>query len=107
MRCLSQGGSIDFAFRCARPEGFLATPLHLAHGLDNPIHWSLGLGLISLIPFIGILFGLIGLVLGIVAFTTISRRKLPRKKGVALSGIGLPILGVLVTAGLIFLMSNK
>ena len=59
-----------------------------------------------MLPFIGILFGLIGLVLGLVALTTIRRRKLPRGKVVALTGIMLAFVGFLVTIGII-LLTNK
>ena len=61
----------------------------------------------SLLPGIGILFGLIGLVVGLVALVTISRRQLPRLKGVAIAGVVLPFLGFLVTAGLIFLTAKN
>ncbi len=69
--------------------------------------WSLGLGLASLVPFLGVLFGLIGLVLGVLALMTIKRRKLPRGKGVAITGIVLPFFGFLVTAGLILLLAQQ
>lgn len=69
-------------------------------------YWSLGLGLASLIPFGGVPFGLIALVLGIVALVTIKRRQLPRGKGVALAGIILSFVGFLVTAGMVVLMAN-
>jgi hypothetical protein len=70
--------------------------------------WSLGLGLASLIPFIGIIFAAIAFVQGLIAFTTISRRQLPRGKGMALAGLVFSFLGLLVSAGVIaFLVLRK
>ena len=70
-------------------------------------NWSLGLGVASLIPFVGVLLGLIGLVVGVVALTTIKRRQLPRGKGAAITGIVLPFIGFAVTAGVILLISQQ
>lgn len=70
-------------------------------------NWSLGLGIVSLLPFVGVVFGLVGLVLGLVALATVKRRGLPRKGGVALAGVLLPVLGFLVTAGVVVLIANS
>ena len=71
----------------------------------NCANWSLGLGIVSLLPFVGVVFGLIGLVVGVVALTTIGRRRLPRGKGKAIAGIVLSFVGFLVTAGVIVLIA--
>jgi hypothetical protein len=68
--------------------------------------WALGLGIASLIPFLGIPIGLAGIIVGLIATLTISSRKLPRRKGMALTGLILSILGLLVTGAIIFLIST-
>lgn len=69
--------------------------------------WSLGLGVASLLPFVGAVLGLIGLVLGLVALVTISSRQLPRGKARAVAGVVLPWLGFAVTAGTFWLVTSQ
>jgi len=66
-------------------------------------YWSFGLGLVSVLPFIGIPFGLVAFVLSLVALLTISRRDLPRGKGFAITGVLLPFFGLVVSAAFLLL----
>ena len=61
-------------------------------------YWTLGLGLISLIPYIGIPFGLVGIMVGIFAMLMISNRKLPRGKAPTFIGLGLCFVGFAISA---------
>lgn len=68
--------------------------------------WSLGLGLAALIPFLGVVFGAIGIFLGLASAIVISNRGLPHGKIRAIAGMVLSVAGFAVTIGLIFLMSR-
>ena len=65
--------------------------------------YSLILGLIGLIPLAGPFFAVPGIILGIIALVTISKRRLPRRKTMAIFGIALSVLGLFVTVGAFFL----
>jgi predicted Zn finger-like uncharacterized protein len=70
-------------------------------------NWSLGLGCVSVLPYIGVPFGLVGLVLGMIALLTINARGLPRGRNMAITGLLLPFLGFVATAGLIVLSTRR
>lgn len=69
---------------------------------------SLVLGLLSvLLPCAGFVFGSIGLVVGAISLTTITKRNLPRRRGMAISGLCLSAAGtILGVAFLIYSMSS-
>jgi LSD1 subclass zinc finger protein len=56
---------------------------------------ALILGLLSVIPFLGLLLAAIAVVLGVIAVVTISKRALPRRKGMAICGIIFSAVGLL------------
>jgi phage FluMu protein Com len=70
-------------------------------------YWSLGLGVASLIPFLGLITGPISIIVGLVALVTISRRDLPRGKIMAIAGLLLSFVGVVVSVGFIALANMR
>jgi hypothetical protein len=70
-------------------------------------NWSLGLGLVSLLPFVGVPFGLAGLIVSLVALLTINARGLPQGRNRAITGLVLPFLGFIATAGLFLVLKLR
>ncbi len=60
---------------------------------------ALVLGLLSFIPYVGVVLGPIGIVLGFMALSAINKRELPRRKVMAIAGSALGFVGLLVSAG--------
>ena len=61
--------------------------------------FALVLGLLSFIPYVGVVLGPIGIVLGFMALSAINKRELPRRKVMAIAGSALGFVGLLVSAG--------
>lgn len=70
-------------------------------------YWSLGLGVASLIPFLGLITGPISIIVGLVALVTISRRDLPRGKILAIAGLLLGSVGFIVSVGVIAMANMR
>jgi hypothetical protein len=68
---------------------------------------ALVLGLLSVIPFLGVLFAAIAVVLGLIAVVTIGKRRLPRRKGMAICGIIFSIIGFLFNILVIVAMAMQ
>ena len=66
-------------------------------------NWALGLGLASLLPYIGVPFGLVSLIVGLVALLNINQRNLPRVRVRAITGLVLPFVGFIGTAAVVLL----
>jgi len=62
-------------------------------------------GLLSFIPFLGLLMGPIGAICGLIAFAVINSRELPRRKGMAIAGTILSVVGFISSIGWIALLA--